>query len=81
MNSERKWSSEAYKKARAESQQIETLMRNILRLFAEGNLVYRARERRTASPVQTKTDRLKRLRGRNVAVPFQPGSGGPAVVA
>ena len=80
MNSERTWSGETYTKARAESQQIEALMRNILKLFAEGNLVYRTRGRRTAPPVQTKSDRLKRLRRVQAAMPFQPGNG-PAAVA
>ena len=80
MRTERDWSSEAYKKARGESQQLETLMRSILKLFAEGNLVYRNRTRRTA-PVQTKSDRLKRIRRGLVATPFETGAGGPAVVA
>ncbi len=80
MGTERNWSSEAYKKARAESQQIEGLMRSILKLFADGSLVYRSRTRRMAG-VQTKSDRLKRIRRALVAAPFEAGSSGPAEVA
>ena len=68
MMTKRDWSSDAYKQARAKDQELELLMRSILKLFASGNLVYRSRTRRSA-PVQTKSERLKRLRR---AMPGQP---------
>lgn len=61
MNEERRWNSEAYHQARGEGEQIERLMRSILKLFADGCLVYRQQQQRTAS-VETKSDRLRRLR-------------------
>jgi hypothetical protein len=61
MHDERRWNSDEYHRARAEGDQIERLMRSILKLFADGCLVYRDREVR-ASSVQTKSDRLRRLR-------------------
>jgi len=45
----------------SESEQLELLMRSILKLFADGCLVYRDRTQSSA-PVLTKSDRLKRLR-------------------
>lgn len=57
----RNWSSEAIERARAEGEQLELLMRSILKLFADGCLVYRRRERQEP-PVETKSDRLRRLR-------------------
>ncbi len=57
----RNWSDPSYTQAVAEAQQIDDLMRSILRLFAEGCLVYRKRDR-CGPPVHTKSDRLKRLR-------------------
>lgn len=78
MGTKRNWSSEAYKKARAESQQIEGLMLSIVNLFADGSFVFRSRTRRMAG-VQTKTDRLKRIRQAMVAMPLEPGTSDPAV--
>ena len=57
----REWGSDAYSRAITDAQQIEGLMRHILKLFADGCLVYRDRTS-CASPVSTKSDRLKRLR-------------------
>lgn len=57
----RNWSGEAIDRARAEGEQLEQLMRSILKLFADGCLVYRSRER-AAPSVETKSDRLRRLR-------------------
>lgn len=57
----RNWGGEAVERARVEGEQLEQLMRSILKLFADGCLVYRRRERQEA-PVETKTDRLRRLR-------------------
>lgn len=78
--SERRWSSEAYRQAKSEGAEIETLMRSILKLFADGCLVYRERQQRTGS-VQTKSDRLRRLRRGVVANPLRPDLQGPAAVA
>lgn len=72
--SERDWSSAEYRRARAEGQELEALMRSILRLFAEGHLVYRDRTQRSG-PVETKSDRLKRLRrSLGAAVRQEPGA-------
>lgn len=57
----RNWKNEAVERARVEGEQLEQLMRSILRLFADGCLVYRSRER-TGPSVETKSDRLRRLR-------------------
>jgi hypothetical protein len=79
MRNERNWSGESYTRARAQTEDIEVLMRSILKLFADGCLVYRRREERTPS-VQTKSDRLKRLRtSQHMARPFQTNVDGPAV--
>ena len=61
MMTKRDWSSDAYKKARARDEELEQLMRHILKLFSQGSLVYRSRTRRSGS-VHTKSERLKRLR-------------------
>ncbi len=75
----RKWSTEAHTKAVSESQQLEALMRSILRLFADGCLVYRNREKQMPG-VSTKSDRLKRIRSGLVSLPLEPGvDGSPAV--
>lgn len=53
--------SQTLEQARQESEQIERLMRAILRLFADERLVYR--ERRTARPpVEAAVERVVRLR-------------------
>ena len=78
MRSERNWSGDAYKRARQEGQQVELLMRSILKLFAEGNLVYRNRTQRSA-PVQTKSERLKRIRRGLITTPLEPGLDNTAV--
>jgi hypothetical protein len=57
----RNWRSEAVDRARLEGEQLEQLMRSILKLFADGCLVYRSRERQ-GPPVETKSERLRRLR-------------------
>jgi hypothetical protein len=76
----RTWSSEAHAKAVAESQQLEALMRSILKLFADGCLVYRSRDKQMPG-VSTKSDRLKRIRSGLVTLPLEPGIDGPAAVA
>ena len=43
----RAWSQEAHVRAVKESQELEALMRSILKLFADGCLVYRSRESRS----------------------------------
>lgn len=67
----RNWKTEAVERAKLEGEQLEQLMRSILRLFADGCLVYRSRERQSA-PVETKSERLRRLRGQRAVA-------GPAV--
>lgn len=57
----RNWGGEAVERARVEGEQVEQLMRSILKLFADGCLVYRRRERHGPS-VETKSERLRRLR-------------------
>lgn len=63
----RNWRGEAVEQARVEGEQLEQLMRSILKLFADGCLVYRRRERH-GPPVETKSERLRRLRGRTASV-------------
>lgn len=63
----RNWGGEAVERARVEGEQLEQLMRSILKLFADGCLVYRRRERHGPS-VETKSDRLRRLRQRSAEV-------------
>lgn len=63
----RKWSGEQHTRAVQEAQQLEALMRHILKLFADGCLVYRRREHTTSGSVSTQSDRLKRLRARKSA--------------
>lgn len=70
----RSWSSPDAQAGVQEAQQLEALMRSILKLFADGCLVYRKRET-FGQPVSTKSDRLKRLRAGQV------GSTGQAAVA
>lgn len=76
---ERRWNSDEYHKARTEGAEIERLMRSILKLFADGCLVYRERLG-TASSVETKSDRLKRVRRAMEVLPLEPGLQGPAAV-
>lgn len=78
MRSERNWSGDTYTRARQDSQQVDFLMRSILKLFAEGNLVYRRRTLRSA-PVQTKSERLKRIRRGLITAPLEPGLDGAAL--
>lgn len=69
----RDWSAPTYTQAVSDAQQLEALMRNILKLFADGCLVYRDRpERTTRCGLQTKSERLRRLRS---------AASGPAQVA
>jgi hypothetical protein len=63
----RNWRGEAVEQARVEGEQLEQLMRSILKLFADGCLVYRRRERH-GPPVETKSERLRRLRGQATSV-------------
>lgn len=63
----RNWGGEAVERARVEGEQLEQLMRSILKLFADGCLVYRRRERHGPS-VETKSDRLRRLRQGGAAI-------------
>lgn len=57
----RDWRSEAAQRGRQTDGDIELLMRSILKLFADGCLVYRQRER-SMPGVATKSDRLRRVR-------------------
>lgn len=57
----RDWQGEAARRGRTSDEDLEQLMRSILKLFADGCLVYRTRERSTPS-VATKSDRLRRVR-------------------
>ena len=57
----RDWRSEAAQRGRSSDGDIEQLMRSILKLFADGCLVYRQRER-SMPGVATKSDRLRRVR-------------------
>ncbi|MBX3469093.1 MAG: hypothetical protein KF878_19655 [Planctomycetes bacterium] len=75
----RNWRGEAIDRARVEGEQLEQLMRSILKLFADGCLVYRRRERHGPS-VETKSERLRRLRQRQIAV-IEPGAALNADVA
>lgn len=63
----RNWGNEAVERARVEGEQLEQLMRSILKLFADGCLVYRRRERHGPS-VETKSERLRRLRQHGASV-------------
>ncbi len=68
----RNWGGEAVERARVEGEQLEQLMRSILKLFADGCLVYRRRERQGPS-VETKSDRLRRLRQHGASVSAHEG--------
>lgn len=74
---ERRWNSEEYNRARTDGAEIERLMRSILKLFADGCLVYRDRTG-TAASVETKSHRLKRVR-RAMDTVLEPGV--PGVLA
>jgi len=67
----RDWNSAAHQAGVQEAQQLEALMRSILKLFADGCLVYRKRET-LGLPVSTKSDRLKRLRANQIGTNGQP---------
>ncbi len=58
----RKWSGEQHQRAVQEAQELEALMRSILKLFADGCLVYRSRESQRTHSVSTQSSRLKRIR-------------------
>ena len=75
----RNWRDGGHTQAVAESKEIEGLMRSILKLFADGCLVYRDRTQRAHS-VETKSDRLRWIRGGLVALPGERIDG-PAAVA
>jgi hypothetical protein len=57
-----RWQDPAAERGRTEAESLELAMRSILRMFADGNLVYRRREQRVAIDVSRPSDRLRRIR-------------------
>lgn len=62
MVSKSRWQEPEAERGRVESDSLELAMRSILRMFADGNLVYRKREQRIALDVTKPSDRLRRIR-------------------
>lgn len=57
-----RWQDPEAERGRNEAESLELAMRSILRMFADGNLVYRKRETRVAIDVTKPSDRLRRIR-------------------
>ncbi|MBI3724961.1 hypothetical protein HY251_13545 [bacterium] len=62
MSQKSRWQEPEAERGREESDGLELAMRSILRMFADGNLVYRSRDRRVAIDVTRPSDRLRRIR-------------------
>jgi hypothetical protein len=69
MATKSRWQEPEAEKGRSEAESLELAMRSILRMFADGNLVYRRRETRVAMDVTKPSDRLRRIRAAQVAAP------------
>jgi hypothetical protein len=57
-----RWQEPEAVQGRNESESLEWAMKSILRMFADGNLVYRRRETRLNVDVSKPSDRLRRIR-------------------
>lgn len=57
-----RWQEPEAVQGRNEAESLELAMRSILRMFADGNLVYRRRETRVSMDVSKPSDRLRRIR-------------------
>jgi hypothetical protein len=57
-----RWQEPEAVQGRSEAESLELAMRSILRMFADGNLVYRRRETRVNMDVSKPSDRLRRIR-------------------
>ena len=62
MATTRNWSGDDYQRAQAENESLERAMRSILKLFAEGCLVYKKRETTVRVDIGSRSDRVRRLR-------------------
>jgi hypothetical protein len=62
MSNKSRWQDPEAERGRNEAESLELAMRSILRMFADGNLVYRKREQRVAIDVTKPSDRLRRIR-------------------
>jgi len=69
MEKKSRWQDPEAVQGRNEAESLELAMRSILRMFADGNLVYRRRETRVSMDVAKGSDRLRRIRA---AVAQQP---------
>lgn len=56
-----RWSDPEVQRGRNEAESLEVAMRSILRMFVDGNLVYRRREI-TERGISKSSDRLRRIR-------------------
>jgi hypothetical protein len=57
-----RWQEPEAVSGRSDAESLELAMRSILRMFADGNLVYRRRETRLSMDVSKPSDRLRRIR-------------------
>jgi hypothetical protein len=57
-----RFSGEDYERARAQNETLEVAMRSILKLFADGCLVYRKRETTVRHDIGSSSHRVRRLR-------------------
>lgn len=62
MEKKSRWQEPEAVNGRNEAESLELAMRSILRMFADGNLVYRRRETRVSMDVSKPSDRLRRIR-------------------
>lgn len=62
MENKSRWQDPSAVQGRNEAESLELAMRSILRMFADGNLVYRRRETRVSMDVSKPSDRLRRVR-------------------
>jgi hypothetical protein len=62
MEKKSRWQDPEAVQGRNEAESLELAMRSILRMFADGNLVYRRRETRVSMDVSKPSDRLRRIR-------------------
>ncbi len=69
MSTTSRWQEPEAERGRQESDSLELAMRSILRMFADGNLVYRSRDRRVAMDVSKPSDRLRRIHQTQVHSP------------
>jgi hypothetical protein len=57
-----RFSSDEYERATRENEHLERAMRSILKMFAEGSLVYRKRESMVRDDIGSRSDRVRRIR-------------------